>query len=72
MNLQHLATLLLLALPCFSYAEECQLTLSQQVVDYHQMRRDNIISSQQSWALPARKGVFSLARTAVWRLKSAT
>lgn len=49
MNLQRLATLLLLALPCFSYAEECQLTLSQQVVDYHQMRRDNIISSQQSW-----------------------
>lgn len=49
MKIQRLATLLLLALPCFSYAEECQLTLSQQVVDYHQMRRDNIISSQQSW-----------------------
>ncbi|AWF35689.1 hypothetical protein [Klebsiella oxytoca] len=49
MKIQRLATLLLLALPCFSYAEECQLTLSQQVLDYHQIRRDNIISSQQSW-----------------------
>ncbi len=49
MNLQRLAALLLLALPGLSYAEECQLTLSQQIVDYHQMRRDNIISSQQSW-----------------------
>lgn len=49
MSIQRLAALLLLALPCISYAEDCQLTLSQQVVDYHQMRRDNIVSSQQSW-----------------------
>ncbi|HED6240309.1 TPA: hypothetical protein R5X36_002440 [Enterobacter sichuanensis] len=49
MNIQRLAALVLLVLPGLSYAEECQLTLSQQVVDYRQMRRDNIISSQQSW-----------------------
>lgn len=49
MNIQRLAALLLLALPCLSFADDCQLTLSQQVVDYHQMRRDNIVSSQQSW-----------------------
>ncbi|MGR5942747.1 hypothetical protein [Enterobacter sp. C4G1] len=49
MNIKHFLAILLLALPCFSYADDCQLTLSQQVVDYHQMRRDNIVSSQQSW-----------------------
>lgn len=49
MNIQRLAALLLFALPCLSYADDCQITLSQQVVDYHQMRRDNIVSSQQSW-----------------------
>lgn len=49
MNIQRLAALLLLALPCVSYAEDCQLTLSQQAVDYHQMRRENIVTTQQSW-----------------------
>ncbi|MEG4670387.1 hypothetical protein UXO78_03650 [Enterobacter cloacae] len=49
MNIQRLAALLLLALPCLSYADDCQLTLSQPVVDYHQMRRDSIVTSQQSW-----------------------
>lgn len=49
MNIQRLAALLLFALPCLSFADDCQLTLSQQVVDYHQMRRANIVSSQQSW-----------------------
>lgn len=49
MNIQRLAALLLLALPCLSYADDCQITLSQQVVDYHQIRRDNIVKTQQSW-----------------------
>jgi len=49
MNVQRLAALLLLALPCLSYADDCQITLSQQVVDYHQIRRDNIVLTQQSW-----------------------
>ena len=48
-RLQGLATLLLLSLPCLSHAVDCQITLSQSVVDYHQMRRENIIATQQNW-----------------------
>ena len=41
--------LLTLCLPGLSYAEDCQITLSQPVVDYRQMRRDNIVTTQQNW-----------------------
>lgn len=30
-------------------AEDCQISLSQPVVDYHEMRRDNIDKTQQNW-----------------------
>lgn len=52
MNAQWLSGIAALALLSFSAltcAEDCQITLSQPVVDYHQMRRDNIESTQQNW-----------------------
>ncbi|QLR44893.1 hypothetical protein HV346_20480 [Enterobacter sp. RHBSTW-00994] len=41
--------LLTLCLPELSHAEDCQITLSQPVVDYRQIRRDDIVKTQDSW-----------------------
>ncbi|WP_436859043.1 hypothetical protein [Citrobacter tructae] len=44
-----LAALLALFLPGLALADDCNITLSQPVVDYHQLQRDNIVTSQQDW-----------------------
>lgn len=31
------------------YAEECQITLSQNDVNYNQIRRDDVVTTQQNW-----------------------
>ncbi|WP_181573223.1 hypothetical protein V1599_00430 [Enterobacter sp. ECC-175] len=52
MNIQRkmtLAGLLALCLPAVAFAGDCQITLSQTVVDYHQLQRDNIVTTQQNW-----------------------
>ncbi|MDV0595206.1 hypothetical protein ACQ3G4_18320 [bacterium BS0013] len=41
--------LMTLCLPGLTYAEDCQITLSQPLVDYRQMRRDNVVTTQQNW-----------------------
>ena len=48
-RLAGLAVLLALMLPGHAYAEDCQITLSQPEVAYRQMRRDDIVSTQQNW-----------------------
>lgn len=52
MNIQRLssiALLMALSVPMLSYAEDCQITLSQPNVAYNNMRRENIVSTQQNW-----------------------
>ncbi|MGR5955822.1 hypothetical protein [Enterobacter ludwigii] len=52
MNSRHLSglvALLMLGVTGITHAEECQLSLSQPVVDYHEMRRDTIETTQQDW-----------------------
>ncbi|MEH0887181.1 hypothetical protein [Enterobacter sp. UNJFSC 003] len=52
MNILRLSLLFVLFVAAVSesaIAEECQLTLSQSEVAYQQMRRDNIVSTQQNW-----------------------
>lgn len=50
------ATFLAFCLPGLTLAEDCQITLSQPIVDYKQLKRDDIVTSQQSWhKLPERK-----------------
>ncbi|HDR1956441.1 TPA: hypothetical protein QCD06_002892 [Enterobacter hormaechei] len=44
-----LAGLLAFCLPAMAFAEDCQITLSQSVVDYHQLQRENIVTTQQDW-----------------------
>lgn len=44
-----LAALLALCLPGLAMADDCQITLSQPVVDYHQLQRENIVTTQQDW-----------------------
>lgn len=44
-----LAALLALFLPGLTLADDCNITLSQSVIDYHQLQRDNIVMSQQDW-----------------------
>ncbi|MFS6931415.1 hypothetical protein [Klebsiella oxytoca] len=49
MNTQCLAVFLLVTIPPLTFADDCQITLSRQVVDYHQIRYDSVVSSQQNW-----------------------
>ncbi|EOX7389251.1 hypothetical protein ACOMQZ_002442 [Enterobacter quasiroggenkampii] len=52
MNYQQTVGLTALGILFFAataHAEDCQITLSQPVVDYHEMRRDNIDKTQQNW-----------------------
>lgn len=50
------ATFLAFCLPGLTLAEDCQITLSQPIVDYKQLKRDDIVTSQQSWhKLPERE-----------------
>ncbi|WP_414455433.1 hypothetical protein [Enterobacter quasiroggenkampii] len=52
MNYQQTVGLTALGILFFAataHAEDCQITLSQPVVDYHEMRRDNIDKPQQNW-----------------------
>lgn len=44
-----LAALLALCLPGLALADDCSITLSQPVVDYHQLQRENIVKTQQDW-----------------------
>ena len=50
MNSRHLSglvALLMLGMTGVTHAEDCQISLSQPVVDYHEMRRDTIEATQQ-------------------------
>lgn len=52
MNSRHLSglvALLMLGMTGGTHAEDCQISLSQPVVDYHEMRRDTIEATQQDW-----------------------
>lgn len=44
-----LVALLMLGVAGVTHAEDCQISLSQPVVDYHEMRRDTIETTQQDW-----------------------
>ena len=52
MNSRHLSglvALLMLGMTGVTHAEDCQISLSQPVVDYHEMRQDTIEATQQDW-----------------------
>lgn len=44
-----LVALMMVGMSSFAWADECQITLSQPVVDYHTMRREDIKATQQDW-----------------------